>query len=277
MSKWLISPWAAAVMGVTLTAATALAQNEPARPRTAPAEQPAARAGAQVMQPMDTILANWLIVENEGEIALAQLGQQRAQETEVKQFSQRMIKDHQEFLAKLQRFAGAQQPRGAVNPDQGRREADNRRDAPERGDTATRKEDQAPAREAGQTAPATARPAQPAGQKVAQRQPGDMGQRIIGLKRELGQQCQQTARRELEEKRGAEFDQCYMFQQVAMHLHAVDTMKVFQGHASGELRQVLSEGVKTAEEHLEHAKHLAKKLDDGAATARREKTTESKK
>jgi predicted outer membrane protein len=97
-----------------------------------------------------------------------------------------------------------------------------------------------------------------------------MGINFIALKRELGEKCLATAKRELEQKKGAEFDQCYMFQQVMMHHHAKDTMEVFKNHASPELRQLIEEGLETVEMHLEHAKKLAKKVDDVSREARRE-------
>src|SRR5262245_4915998 len=56
-------------------------------------------------QPENAILATWLLTENETEIALAQLAQQRAQDPEVKQFAQKMIDDHRQMMQKLQPFA----------------------------------------------------------------------------------------------------------------------------------------------------------------------------
>jgi predicted outer membrane protein len=250
----LVREFAAALGLCAIVSAAALAQEQREQvrqpDRTAAGQQQAGVA-AQTSPRTDAILANWLLVDNENEVALAQLAQQRAQETEVKQFAQRMIDDHQQFIGKLQRFAGPE----------GRRDPNIRREGAARNQEETRDEvEQATPR----TAQAPARQPQPAAQ---QRQPGaaQRGQggmlNHVALKRELGEQCLQTARRELEQKKGIEFDQCFMFQQAMMHMQAVDTMTVFKKHASPELRQVLEEGIQTAQQHLEHAKDLAKKLE----------------
>ncbi len=42
-----------------------------------------------------------------------------------------------------------------------------------------------------------------------------------------------------------------------MHMAMLDTLEIFRNYASGELRPILEEGIKTTEEHLKHAKDLA--------------------
>jgi predicted outer membrane protein len=83
----------------------------------------------------------------------------------------------------------------------------------------------------------------------------------VGLIQDLGQQCLQSAKRELEQKQGAEFDRCFMGMAVGAHMKANDMLTVFQQHASSSLKPVLSEGQKTVATHLQHAKDLAKKME----------------
>jgi len=87
----------------------------------------------------------------------------------------------------------------------------------------------------------------------------------------LGQQCLASAKELLNEKEGAEFDKCYMGQQLFAHMQMLDTLKVFKGHASGEFAELIQGGIETTEDHLMHAENIMKKLDGGAAasTARR--------
>lgn len=87
---------------------------------------------------------------------------------------------------------------------------------------------------------------------------------IVSLHREIAAQCAQSTQEELGKKEGAEFDKCFMGAQLGAHMHAIDSMKVFQRHATGELRQVLDEGVQAATSHLEHAKGIMKSLETAA-------------
>ena len=54
---------------------------------------------------VDGILATWLLIENNNEIALSQIAQQRAQDPEVKQFAQSMVEAHRQMAQGLQPFA----------------------------------------------------------------------------------------------------------------------------------------------------------------------------
>jgi predicted outer membrane protein len=235
----------------------------------------------------DAILANCLIIDNSAEVVLAQLALQRAQNAQVKEFAKQTIQDHGEFVKALQRFAG--QTRAGES---GLRQGDDRSDA-----TQPRREGAQPQREGTElprdriptpetnprstaaNRPDAERPSQPGtpARSAPGEQPAAGGRTtgvsldLVGLKRELSEKCVQTARRELEGKTGAEFDKCYANMQVWSHLHAIDTMEVYQNYASPELRQVVSQGTQIAKKHLQSAKELAKQLDDGASaeTARR--------
>jgi hypothetical protein len=171
-----------------------------------------------------------------------------------------MVEDHGEFINKLQRFAGGAQPAARPGagqegqPLRGRQEEaqPNRPDQPQREGaprTAVREEQ---------------RPVQQAGGALRG------GLDLVSLKQELGRQCLESTRKELESKDGKEFDKCFMGMQIMKHMQALDTMKVFKNHASPELGQTLDEGIRTAQTHLEHAKEIARQLEgDAASTARR--------
>lgn len=61
-----------------------------------------------------TLIDAFLIGPNQAEISLGQLAQQHAQNPEVKQFAERLIQDHSQFLQKLQGMASAAQPTAAT-------------------------------------------------------------------------------------------------------------------------------------------------------------------
>ena len=240
-----------------LLVATMIAAQEGAAPKRQPgrgekekAPPPARVEKADVTQPVradqgaskaDSQLAACLIVDNQGEIAIAQLAEQKSQNKEIQAFAQKMVEDHQKMISDLQRFAGAigHQPR-----------ATNRLDANEAKSEPRVKGNR---RDENRVQPGASAP-------IAQGQ-GEMGLDFIALKRELGQKCVESTQTEMEKKEGAEFDKCFAFHQVMVHMRAIDTMEVFKGHASGELQTVLTEGLQVAQTHLQHAKDLAKKVE----------------
>jgi putative membrane protein len=185
----------------------------------------------------DWQIAEWISVDNQGEVALAEIAEQHASDKDVKQFAQQMVDEHTEFLQKLQRLTGV----GGAKQAQ---------------DQANREQVQQPR------------------QNQAPQGQFQQGLDLIALKHQLGDQCRQSASRELERKEGAEFDMCYMGMQIGMHMQMLDTLKVMSRHASQELDQLIEEGEKTTESHLEHAKRIMASLDghrdSNARSARRE-------
>lgn len=232
----------------------------------------------------DAILATWLAVANENEIALARLAQQRAQSAEVKQFAQKMIDDHTQMLTKLQQF-GARTTGGVGTVGFGERDTTR---PGERGTGGTTRPGE---RGTGGTAQGgergtgdTTRPGgtgsgtggtEPGNQGVfgdrgnRTGQPQDASMRMgggsldhVALLQDLGRKCRQSATEMLNEKQGAEFDKAYMHMAVAAHVHSKDTIEVFRNYSSDRLRTGLDEALRTVNTHLEHAKTLCKKTDE---------------
>src|SRR5438046_2015376 len=62
----------------------------------------------------DRMLAHCLIIDNRGEIEMAQFALQHSQNDDVKNFAQQLIVDHSKMLASLERLGrGAQSNQGA--------------------------------------------------------------------------------------------------------------------------------------------------------------------
>jgi predicted outer membrane protein len=256
-----------AAVGTTIAAYPA--QQNPQNPpggqsnppgQTQPGQRPDARdstsiAGATSRMD-DGILATWLLVENNNEIQLSQLALERASDPEVKQFAQKMVDDHREMGRKLQSFASAAgyvDTTGAA--DRSGAGAGNR---PPEGRNASGGTDNAGGTDTSRPTPP------PAG---AARATGASGLDHVALLQELGNQCLQSARKELESKSGAEFDRCYTGMAIGAHMKVNDQLTVFQRHASADLRNAMAEGQKTVQMHLEHAKQLAKKLEGSTSTS----------
>lgn len=173
----------------------------------------------------DGILATWLLIDNENEVALARLAQQRAQDPEVKQFAQMMVSDHEQMSQPLQPIAakvgytGDSSVAGGAGQDQNR------------------------PREASMN-----------------REPGELDH--VALLQELGQECRMSARQLLESKQGAEFDKCFMDMMVGAHMKMDDMLTVFDRHASGELKSVIDQAQGKVQSHLQKAQDIAKKVGD---------------
>jgi predicted outer membrane protein len=178
-------------------------------------------------------LAQWLVNGNKAEIELGKLAQQKASSQDVKQFAQKMVKDHTEYLQKLHKFTDEkEQPIAGLE---------------------RRTEDRTTA----QTPPA---------QKVEERVAGfrgdDHGKHATMEKigKKAGELHLQMTKELLNKYQGHEFDMAYVGQQIAAHTQMLANLKAMEEHTTGEFATVVKEGVQTTEQHLEHAKELSGKL-----------------
>jgi putative membrane protein len=179
----------------------------------------------------DQQLAAWLLVDNRGEIALAQLAQEKASSSDVRDLAQHLIDDHSKMVEKLERFAGGRRrTRGGDN-----RATNNRRSQ-------------------GAAYDEFAAGGQPQ---------SSAGLNFVRIKQQLGQQCLASSKQELEQKDGNEFDECFLGLQIAKHMEMIDTLKVFSHYASENLDQVIEEAEDSAQEHLDRAKDLIKDVTSG--------------
>ena len=213
----------------------------------------------------DGILATWLLIENNNEIALSQIAQQRAQDPEVKQFAQAMVEAHRQMAQGLQPFAANVGYNGtdasAVEASATKPQVTDEKPTgmePKPGAGGTPQE-----AGAGRTTP----PA-PAG---ASDRPSMRELDHVALLRELGRECLSSSRRALEEKQGADFDRCYVGMAIGAHMKANDAMTVFQRHASDGLALEIGKAQRMVADHLEQAKELAKRLEGHPRTAVSEK------
>lgn len=222
---------------LTTTAALAFTSQTP--PASKPARPDAermdgdkdARTSTPQAKRTDGYLATWLVTTNNNEVALAQLALQKATDPEVKKFAQRVIDEQRPFTQKLQPFASGAGPIGGAG--------------------------------------SVSRAGEP--KQVQEASSGRDGGEFnhVGLIDELGQQCLMSARKELEQKQGAEFDHCYMGMAIGATMGEDDMLTVFEKHASGPLAAAMTEGHRVVTKRLQDAKDGAKKMMEGAKTAAR--------
>jgi predicted outer membrane protein len=181
-------------------------------------------------QKLDDHIAACLTLANQNEIALAKTAEEKSSNPEVKSFAQQIEQDHTKFMSQITKFGGNEFRN---------RDTSARRDGERRDDSS-----------------ATPRNADQAKNAASSSQ----DQVHMQIKRELADECLASTQRELSQKSGQEFDDCYVGMQIAAHMQMVTELKVLQRHASPELASVLKEGQNTAQKHLDHAKQLMKTL-----------------
>jgi predicted outer membrane protein len=271
-----------------------------------PGQQPGqiGRPGLQAQQ-LEPSIVTLLIIDNNKEIALAQLGQQTSKNDEVKQFCEMIEKDHSSFVQKLQERSGpaGRQPQrvgAATEADQGFGAA-GRTATTQPLDTATQPgralpgQPGQPGQEA-RTAATQDRDQTGAGQAlrtaiqdrarsglriiVAKPAIGNQpGSELLQLHHEVAEKCLESARQEAQ-KLGEDFDKHFVGAQIIAHKGMLDKLQVFEQHVSPQTRQLLAQAQETTRKHLDHAKQLHEQLSkEGGAAGERasERKTESSK
>lgn len=273
----------AAVM-VSGAALVATGQQEERQERRQRAEQQAAegeRAGqrqeghvghAHACMLSEQDIAACFILDNQGQVALAEFAMEHSQNEDVKQFAQQMVQEHTECISKLQQFAGpvgaslttrpqvrGQSEEGNDNPRQ-RRETEDQNEQEGDRPRAEREEDQ---------------PERPAAENQAEgrrqsRQAAAAGHGegidLIAYKQEIGQKCLESTKKMLVEQQGADFDKAYLAQQCMAHMHMADVLEVTAQHVSPEFKELVMAGHKTTMEHLEHCQTLCKQLEGASGS-----------
>lgn len=215
-------------------------------------------------------LATLMTICNESEVALSRIGAQKARNADVKKFAEEMVKVHSDMIAKIQQADAAGIAAAEGNSAPQNREAQkvqtagaNQRDPNQAQPNQTQANQTGANQQANQREPNQGNASgDVVGRRSASVDASESG--FVGLKREIAEQCRQSMEQELNSKDGAEFDKCFMGAQIGAHMEAIDSMKVFQRHTSGQLRQTIDEGIASAQSHLEHAKKIMKDLESAA-------------
>ncbi len=276
--------------------ATQPGQTQPDRRLPGDAERP--RPGMQRERQLDAQLAAWLALCNHAEIELGKLAIEKSQDAEVRKFAQQMIDEHTEYLAKLRPFMPAldertpgdqRDSRPTTRPGEAaaRPGADPDRPVARPADNANDNQPRDPSVTPGQADVVQPRAGLPgarvAGQDDQPRRPGQQpGEQPDGSPRVIGagpggiqahsamlRVAHQAAKNKLsmtkqllEQKEGRDFDKCYLGQQILAHIEMVSTLHAMKDHGSQRFQTVAEEGLETAEQHLNHARQLAQRLEN---------------
>lgn len=201
--------------------------------------------GSQEEKGLNGPIAACLILGSQEEVALAQFAQQRAQNPQVKRFAQKMVQDHQSAISQLQSFA----PQGVSLKLDGQGQTQPGQRQPQ-----TQFEDRTTTNDANRNDGATAG--------------GDMKHQMLAMQKDIAQKCLALTQRELSEKEGEKFDQCFMAQQIGAHIGMLAKLEGSDSYASAELQQVIEQQQQTVQQHLQQAKQIMQQLEGETATAR---------
>jgi len=290
----------ASICGFALCAATSFAnddqnqqtekqnpqrQNQANQNRQSPnqAGQTTAAGGQRSQgQGSDHMLASCIAIANQEEVAMARMAEEKASSNEVKEFARMLVKDHQSFLQKLTQFSPEAAQDGFL--DHGNRGTGTQKSGAQRGDTDRpgstdnqRSENQRrdpnvqPATATGRTTAADTQRTSETGSQ----QPGQQID-VVQLHKEIAQQCLNSAKEKLGSKSGKAFDECFMHAQVQKHIGMKDKLTVFERHASPQLAQAISEGLKTTEMHLKKAEEISKDLEGSSSGSKNDSKTDSR-
>jgi hypothetical protein len=83
----------------------------------------------------------------------------------------------------------------------------------------------------------------------------------VNFKRQIDGQLVTLIEDKLGQKKGQEFDRCFIQGQIAGHVHMLATLEVARTQASAQLKPVLDDAVNVAQKHLQHAESLLSKLE----------------
>jgi predicted outer membrane protein len=189
-------------------------------------------------------LVNCLLKQNKGEIEISQFAAEQAQDPQVKEFAQQLVKDHQQVVQKLQHFAAGSLDSAA-------------RTVADRPATNTATPSDSPDRTTlGATGTQDATHANELGTRSATQSNAALMQ-LASIEEKIADRCQQALKEELQSKSGADFDQCYVGSQIAGHMHMLSALEVLSEEGPGQLKQVAADARPIVQQHLDHAKQLA--------------------
>lgn len=214
-------------------------------------------------QAVENYLAGCLLMKNKAEVELSEFAQQQSQNPEVKQFAQKLIQDHSQLVQKLQPLAGmyAADRQTSTSTRVDNRQIDAQRDAAD-----TSRLPGSPG----------ARSDQPNQSLTATTQTFQEGQggalhHLAQIEKQIGEKCKQALKEELQTKTGAEFDKCFVGYLVGSHMQSLAALEVIGQQTQGQLAEVAQQAQPIVQQHLDHAKQLAKQLEGGRPGAQAER------
>lgn len=230
---------------------------------------------------MDRQIAQWLIIDQQNIVNLAQYGLQRTETPQVRALAETIVRDHEAFARKLSETGSRNSDNSADVDSADAESADASRDLPRgeqreaireaRRDVA--REEDGDGRVLGnlgdrledgveRLADSAERVVDEARDGLDRAVDGDRSNRInrgarwIDIHREITRKVEEVARQDLQKRRGYEFDAAFVGMLVASHLQQEATLDVLSSRASGDLAQTLEQSLATVKQHRAQAEQV---------------------
>jgi hypothetical protein len=84
---------------------------------------------------------------------------------------------------------------------------------------------------------------------------------FLEAQRRIGEQCLQSAQKEMADKKGADFDKCYIGAMIVKHQEMLSTQKALREYVTPDLQKMIDNQMQVTMDHLDHAKQLMKQLE----------------
>jgi predicted outer membrane protein len=217
--------------------------NSPRRESTANFRGNSANAGGQHSE-VQRYVAGCLLAKNQAEVELGKFAQQQAESPQVKEFAQMMVQDHGKLIQQLQQVAG------------------NQSGAQPTADNAERTRPQANRDLAGQNAAEATAANRANGANSAVDQ-------LLAMEKQIVERCTQSAKEELQQKQGVEFDKCYMGSQIGGHMQMLAALEVIQQQGPEPLQKLAQQAQPQVQKHLDQAKQIMQQLEGAGTTGAR--------
>lgn len=190
-------------------------------------------------------LATCIALDNQEEIILSKFAQDKAENKEVSSFAKMMVEDHQAFLKKLSKWAPDASREGYIS-DSSKDQTGGRSGTNANNNNAQNRSNNQAGVGTQAQGPTNGSPA---------------GVDMMQLQREIAQQCIVDSKEKLQNKKGADFDKCYVGMQIAKHAAMHTKLTVMLRHTSADMQQLVSEAIQTTDHHLKAAESLMEKID----------------
>jgi len=207
----------------------------------------------------DHQLASCVALENQEEIAIARFAQKKLNDKDAKDFAQMLVDDHSKFLKKLEQYAPEATEEGFLREQPATRER-----AAVGGQNPQVKINRERTLPGGRKVESTTTIERTAAKPNLDQQEGQLPIDFLQLHREMAEQCLAESEDLLNEKSGKKFDECFIGMQIDRHTAMKAKLEVFQRHASGDFKDLLDQGLKTTEHHLDRAKKIMEQLADSS-------------
>jgi predicted outer membrane protein len=207
----------------------------------------------QMAQHWKQNVARCILLDNQGAVILNEFALEKLQNPEVRQFAQSMVKGHNEWVAKLQRFV----------PDAPSTDALSKRVYAIRNQIKSEKGTMPVSAETGEGA-----------RRMENMNEKDMGKHFMhmipAMQQQMAENCLAYMQAELSNVDKDQFDKAYIGLQVFTHVADLAKLRTFENFAPADLKPIITSEINTVQSHLGEARNLCKQLDKGPNSTSRE-------